>query len=188
MKVLVVGSLPPPERARSEKLRGAVARLLADGHTVEVVAAEPVGPAHRYLGAGGLPGGLQLLGIVPRFDSVVVQLQPGLPVRARARGFERALSIGVFALVLGRVREVELRLETLDDIPGGPGGPGFNRVWRRAERIVLGDDEQLAKFVAALGRRPPRASRSARLQRSPAPTTTAASASEPTCRSRTCSP
>jgi hypothetical protein len=153
MKVLVVGSLPPPERPRSERLRAAVAGLLAEGHTIEVVAVDPIATAHRYLAAGGVPACLQLLTIMPRFDAVVVQLQPGLPVRAKARGFERALSLGVFALALGRGGEVELRLDSLDDFPGGPGGPAAGRIWRRAGRIVLGDEEQLARFLAALGRR-----------------------------------
>ena len=74
--------------------------------------------------------------MVSGFDSVVVQLQPGLPVRARARRFERSLSLLVFSLVLRRARRVVIRLERLEDLPGGPGGQAAMRVWRAAERIV----------------------------------------------------
>jgi hypothetical protein len=151
--VLVVGSLPPPERARSVSLRAEVTALLADGHSVEVVAPDPLATAHRYLGAGGLPGCLQLWPMVGRFDSVLVQLQSGLPVRARAGRFERAVSLTAFSLVLRRGAHVVVRLESLDDLPGGPGGSAALRVWRRAERIELGDEEQQAAFVAAVGRR-----------------------------------
>jgi hypothetical protein len=160
--VLVIGSLPPPQRTRSLALRAEVVSLLAAGDTVEVVAPDPVATAHRYLAAGGIPGCLQLARTVSGFDSVVVQLQSGLPVRARAKPFERTLSLLVFSLVLRRARRVVVRLERLEDLPGGPAGQAAMRVWRAAERIELGDEEQLARFVAELGRRADRLSLSSR--------------------------
>ncbi len=51
--------------------------MLAEGHTVEVVAPDPVATAHRYLSVRGIPGCLQLATMVSGFDSVVVQLQAG---------------------------------------------------------------------------------------------------------------
>jgi len=87
-----------------------------------------------------------------RFDLVLVQLQPGLPVRARAGRFERIVSLIAFSFVLGRGAQVVIRLESLDDLPGGPGGSAALRVWRRADRIVLGSEEQRAAFLGAVGR------------------------------------
>jgi len=58
--------------------------------------------------------------MVPGFDSVVVQLHPGLPVRERAGRLERELSLVALSLALRRARRVVLRLERLDDLPGGP--------------------------------------------------------------------
>ena len=81
MKVLVVGSLPPPSCAPAEALRELVVGLLAEGHSVEVVALDPVATAHRYIVKGGITGCLRLARMVPSFDSVIVQVQPGLPVR-----------------------------------------------------------------------------------------------------------
>jgi hypothetical protein len=96
MRVLVVGSLPPPERARAEALRTEVVSLLAEGHMVEIVAPDPVATAHRYMTTPGIPGCVRLATMLSGFDSVVVQLQPGLPVRARAGRCERALSLVAF--------------------------------------------------------------------------------------------
>ena len=152
MKVLVVGSLPPPERARSEALRAEVVSLLADGDTVEIVAPDPVATAHRYLTAGGLPACIQVATMVSGFDSVIVQLQPGLPVRARAGRLERSLCLFAFALALRRAHRVEIRLERLEDLPGGPGGRAALRLWRAAERVVTEDEEQRARFLDEVGR------------------------------------
>lgn len=151
MRVLVVGSLPPPESTRATALRSEVTRLLADGHQVEVVAADPVATAHRYLGAGGLAGCLRLAPIVARFDLVVVQLEPGLPVRAKAGRAERELSIVALSLVLRRAREVIIRLERLDDLPGGPSGRGAIQLWRSVDRVVLGSEDERGKFLSVVG-------------------------------------
>jgi hypothetical protein len=132
-------------------LRSEVARLLAEGHQVEVVAADPVATAHRYLGGGGLAGCVRLAPMVPRFDSVVVQLEPGLPVRVGAGRAERELSLAALSLVLRRAREVVVRLERLDDLPGGPSGRGAMRLWRSADRIVVGSSDERVKILAALG-------------------------------------
>ncbi|MGA3216408.1 MAG: hypothetical protein ABSD97_12060 [Acidimicrobiales bacterium] len=153
MKVLVVGSLPPPERARAEALRVEVAGLLAEGHTVEVVAPDPIATAHRYLSARGVPGCIQLAAMVSGFDLVVVQLQAGLPVRVRAGRFERTVSLYVFSFAMRRARHVVLRLESAEDLPGGPGGRAAFSVWRGAERIVIGGEDERAEFLAAVGKR-----------------------------------
>ncbi len=151
MRVLVVGSLPPPECARAEALRAEVVALLAEGHTVEVIAPDPVATAHRYMTTRGIPGCLWLATLVSGFDSVVVQLQPGLPVRERAGRLERELSLVALSFALRRGRQVAIRLERPDDLPGGPGGRAALLLWRRAERIVVGSDDQRTAFVAAVG-------------------------------------
>ena len=151
MRILVVGSLPPPECARAESLRAEVVGLLAEGHTVEVVATDPVATAHRYITPGGIPACVRLWPMVSGFDSIVVQLQPGLPVRERAGRLERDLSLIALSLALRRGRHVVIRLEHLDDLPGGPGGRGALLLWRSADRIVVGTEDQLAALVAAVG-------------------------------------
>jgi|GEM_PF-628104 hypothetical protein len=152
VRILVVGSLPPSESARAEALRVEVVGLLAEGHTVEVVALDPVATAHRYLTMGGIPGCVRVATLVSGFDSVVVQLQPGLPVRERAGSLERNLSLVALSFALRRGRQVVIRLERLDDLPGGAGGRAALFLWRSAERIVVGGDDQRAAFFAAVGR------------------------------------
>ena len=132
MRVLVVGSLPPPESARAGALLTEVVGLLAQGHTVEVVAPDPVATAHRYISASGIPACARLWTMVSGFDSVVIQLQPGLPVRERAGRLERELALVVLSLVLRRGRHVVIRLESLADLPGGPAGRGALLLWRSA--------------------------------------------------------
>jgi hypothetical protein len=149
MRVLVVGSLPPPDSVRAGALRDEVVRLLAEGHTVEVVAPDPVATAHRYMSARGIPACVRLWTMVSAFDSVVVQLQPGLPVRERAGRLERELSLMALSLVLRRARHVVVRLESLDDLPGGATGRGALLLWRSADRIVVGSDSERAALVAA---------------------------------------
>ena len=152
MRILVVGSLPPSESARAEALRVEVVGLLAEGHTVEVVALDPVATAHRYLTMGGIPGCVRIATMVSGFDSVVVQLQPGLPVRVRASRLERALSLIALSFALRRGRQVVIRLERPEDLPGGPSGRAALRVWRRADRIVVGGEDQRAEFIAEVGK------------------------------------
>ena len=134
MRVLVVGSLPPPEGERAKALRSEVVRLLAEGHSVEVVAPNPAAAAHRYLLPVGLAGCLRLATMVGRYDAVVVQVEPGLPARPQAGRLEQAASLAAFSLALRHGRDVVLRLERVLDLPGGPGGRAALRVWR--ERVA----------------------------------------------------
>jgi len=151
MRVLVVGSLPPPDGDRARALRDEVTRLLADGNRVEVVALDPVATAHRYLGPGGIVGCLRLATMVKGYDSVVVQLEPGLPVRASAGRAERALSLLAFSFALARARDTVVRLDCLDDIPGGLGGRAAMRAWRNASEIVVRGELERAGFVSSVG-------------------------------------
>jgi hypothetical protein len=152
MRVLVVGSLPPPDGDRARALRSEVARLLGEGHTVEVVAPNPLATAHRYLGPAGIVGCIRLATMAGGYDAVVVQVEPGLPVRARAGRLERALSWFSFSFALRRAHNVEIRLECEADLPGGPGGRAALQAWRSADRIVVGGEDQRSGFLLAVGR------------------------------------
>lgn len=150
MRVLVVGSLPPPYNPRSRALLAEAVELLKEAHSVEVVALDPVATAHRYLGLSGLPGALQLLRMARGFDSVVVQLQPGLPVRERAGELERSLSLRTLALVTRRADKASIRIESLEDVPGGLRGRSALRLWRSAE-IRTADAALRDRFLQVLG-------------------------------------
>ena len=151
MRVLVVGSLPPPEGDRSRALRTEVVRLLGEGHSVEVIAPNPVATAHRYLTPAGALGCLRLATMVGGYDTVVVQLEPGLPVRPRAGRLERALSLAAFSLALRRASDSVVRLQHVLDLPGGPGGRAARQVWQNAGRIEVAALDQRAAFILAAG-------------------------------------
>ena len=65
---------------------------------------------------------------------------------------ERSLCLFAFARALRRAHRGEIRLERLEDLPGGPGGRAALRLWRAAERVVTEDEEQRARFLDEVGR------------------------------------
>ena len=89
--------------------------------------------------------------MVGGYDAVVVQVEPGLPVRARAGRLERALSWLAFSFALRRAHDVVIRLEREADLPGGPGGRAALQAWRSADRIVVGGEDQRSGFLLAMG-------------------------------------
>ena len=150
MRILVAGSLPPPAHGHRAALLEEVAQLRAGGHAVEVLSLDPLAAAHRYMRAPGLPAALEVALAGRRFDSVVVQLEPGLPVRTGALRAERAAALLALAAALRRLPEVTLRWDRPDDLPGGPGGRAGRALWGTASRIDLGpavDADQLAALL-----------------------------------------
>jgi len=127
-----------------------VAQLRTGGHEVEVLSLDPLAAAHRYMTAPGLPAALEVALAGARFDSVVVQLEPGLPVRIGARRPERAVALLALAVALRRLDEVTIRWDRPDDLPGGPGGRPGRALWATARRIDLGpavDADELAALL-----------------------------------------
>lgn len=153
MRVLVVGSLPPPVDERAKSLLRAVADLADGGDVVETAALSPVAAAHRYLGAPGLVACARVARLAPRYDAVVVQFEPGLPVRKTAGQLERAACLLALFVALRRAHVLTLRLHGADDLPGGAGGRAAELLWRRADRVVAGS-EVVAALLGATGVEP----------------------------------
>jgi hypothetical protein len=83
-------------------------------------------------------------------DAVVVQLEPGLPVRHGAGRLERTAALmGLGAALRGR--QVTIRLHHRDDLPGGPGGRAANALWKIASAIEVGDETLRAELAPVLG-------------------------------------
>lgn len=152
MKVLVIGSLPPPVNDRSNSLLAEVLRYRAEGATVEVMSPTQASVAHRYLELSGPPSGVEIALAARGADVVVVQLQPGFPLEQFPGRASRAIGVGSLAAALRAVRgEVVLRLHSIHDFPLGLGGRAAEMLWARAGRIEAGDQETLAALRAALG-------------------------------------
>lgn len=156
MRVLAVGSVPPPRAEHRQALLEAVLDLRAAGHEVQVLSLDPVSAAHRFLVGPGLPAAVEVGLLARSADAIVLQLEPGLPVRRGAGRLERSLALLTLAAMLRRHGEVTVRLHRLDDLPGGPGGRAAAQLWKVASRLEVGDSavaEQLAVLMPDLAGR-----------------------------------
>jgi hypothetical protein len=151
MRILVVGSVPPPLRGHRASLLADVLRLRGESHDVEIVSLDPLAAAHRYLAAPGVVAVLEIGLLTRRSDAVIVQLEPGLPVRRAARRGERAVVLLALAAILRRRPDVTLRLHAPDNLPGGPGGRAGMALWQAAGRIEVGDETMRAELAGLLG-------------------------------------
>jgi len=150
MKVLVVGSVPPPGGGRRDALLHEVLRLQGEGHEVEIVSLDPLAASHRYLAAPGVPAAVEVGFLARRADAMVLQIEPGLPVRDGAGRAERAASLMAMTRAL-RGRHATLRLVHSDDLPGGMGGRPAIEMWTAAAGIEVGDESLRADLAAILG-------------------------------------
>ncbi len=154
MRILVVGTLPPPRSPRSASLLAYVDKLVGAGDEVEVV---PVGVGPTGPRSGGLSGraGLDVLLAVLRrargTDRLVIQVEPALAGSLDAGRLRRAASLAALAGAVGRWDDVEIRLESFDDLPGGVGGRAAAALWGRATRVVVPTAEQREALHAQAG-------------------------------------
>jgi hypothetical protein len=151
VKILLVGSVPPPLLGHRKALLGEALRLRQDGHDVEIVSLDPLSAAHRYLVGPGVPAAVELGLLARRADAVVVQLEHGLPVRRSAGRVERMVALLSLAAALRGGENVTVRLQHPDDLPGGYGGRAALELWKAATRIEVGDEAMQAGLVDILG-------------------------------------
>jgi hypothetical protein len=151
MKVLVIGSVPPPTGGHRAALLAEVLRLRRQGHDTEIVALDHLATAHRYLAGPGLIAVGEIALLARRADAVIVQLEAGLPVRRSAGRGERALALTALAAVLRRCPDVTLRMQNRDDMTRGLGGRPATELWKVARRIEVGDEAMRVELAALLG-------------------------------------
>lgn len=151
MKVLVVGSVPPPICGHRKALLAEVLRLANQGHDVEIVSLDPLSVAHRYVARSGVPAALEVASLARKADLVVLQIEPGLPVRHGAGRGERLVALLLLAAGLRLARDVTLRLQHADDLNGGPGGRAAIQLWKAADHIEVGDEALRTDLAAVLG-------------------------------------
>ncbi len=151
MRVLAVGSVPPPAGGHRDSLLLEVLRRREAGDVVEVASVDPSSAAHRFLSSPGIAAVIEVALLARRFESVIVQLEPGMPVRHGAGRSERAVALLGLAGALRHCGDVKIRVEHLDDLPGGPGGRAALELWKTAHVIEVPDEGMRSSLLEALG-------------------------------------
>ena len=154
MRVLVVGSLPAARARPRRGVAGRGRRPARRGPHGRGRRADPIATAHRYLSARGLPGCLQLAAMVQASTRSSSSSSPDCRCGPDA-GQVRAHRLALSAVLVRPAPGSRCRRPPRDreDLPGGPGGRAAFSVWRRADRIVIGGEDERAEFLAAVGKR-----------------------------------
>jgi hypothetical protein len=142
VKVLVVGSLPPPASERARSLLAEVVRLRSRGDELTVLSPTENTVAHRHIEIGGPAAAIEVALAARAADQVVVQIEPGFLFNKDATRSRRTLGLGALATALRSAKKpVVLRLHSTDDLAGGPGGRAAEALWALATTIEVGDEE-----------------------------------------------
>ncbi|HVC25127.1 MAG TPA: hypothetical protein VND23_05165 [Acidimicrobiales bacterium] len=151
MKVLVVGTLPPPGGPSAKRLANLAAALVADGHVVETLSPDPRSASHSYLPLAGPMLAARVALRARRFDAIVLNLEPGLPLASAAGRLTRAVTLASLGEAMRGYTQVTIRLPNPIPIPGGVGGRASRALWERATSVVLEHPDDLDRMLAAPG-------------------------------------
>jgi hypothetical protein len=152
VKVLVIGSIPPPFTPRALALLDRVLAERAVGHEVQILSPTPFSVAHRYLELSGVGSSVEIGLAVRRAERVIVQLAPGFPLGAGDGRARRAAGLGALAAALRQARgEVVIRLRSADDVAHGLGGRPALALWQVATHIEVASQVVAGQLAAVLG-------------------------------------
>ena len=142
VRILVVGSYPPPAHGEANRTVATVHRLGAQGDDVEVLSRR--GSAAQYRGQISGPLGALLVWWRGRhYDAVVVQIESGWPAARLARP-SRAVSTDVvdclsWGLALRAVRSVTMVVPDTDVVPRSVGGRSGRFLWTAADHLLVAE-------------------------------------------------
>ncbi|MGA8295821.1 MAG: hypothetical protein WB770_02140 [Acidimicrobiales bacterium] len=151
MRVLVVGTLPPPGGEAARALADAANELRDEGHDVELMSPDFRSAAHRHARLDGPLLAAWLAYLSPRFDAVVVRFEPGFPLRPHASRALRAATLYALGAALGRFDHVTIRFDGGPSIPRGLGGRAMGNVWAATSKVVVASEDKRAELIAASG-------------------------------------
>jgi hypothetical protein len=151
MKILVVGTLPPPGGEAARALADAANVLRDEGHDVELLSPDFRSAAHRHARLDGPLLAAWLMYLAPRFDAVVLRFEPGFPLRPHASRAMRATTLYALGSALQRYGDVTIRFDGGPSIPLGLGGRAMGQVWEATTRIVVASEDKRAELIAASG-------------------------------------
>lgn len=151
MKVLVVGTLPPPGGDSARALADAANALRDEGHEVEMMSPDFRSAAHRHAHLDGPLLAAWLAYLSPRFDAVLLRFEPGFPLRPHSSRAVRAATLYSLGAALKRYSDVTVRFDGGPSIPRGLGGRAMAEVWAATTRIVVASEDKRAELIAASG-------------------------------------
>jgi hypothetical protein len=151
MKILVVGTLPPPGGDPARALADAANALRDEGHDVELMSPDFRSAAHRHARLDGPLLAAWLAFLSPRFDAVLLRFEPGFPLRPHASRALRAATLYALGAALQRYGDVTVRFDGGPSIPRGLGGRAMGQVWAATTRIVVASEDKRAELIAASG-------------------------------------
>ena len=149
MRVLVVGSYPPPAHGESHRTVATVHRLGAQGDQVDVLSRP--GSAAQLRGPIAGPAGALLTWWRGRhYDAVVVQVESGAPLRytdGRRARFHRVVDCLTWGLALRAVHEVTLVVPDTDVVPRSVGGRTGRFLWTAADHLLVANERGRRRLV-----------------------------------------
>jgi hypothetical protein len=151
LRVLVVGTTPPPGGDSAIALAGEVNRLRALGDDVEVLSPDARSAAHLHGRLSTLALPLRLLRLAPRYDALVLRIAMEMPLGERTGRLVRAATLTALGVATGRYGTVTLRLDSPIPIPGGVGGRATARLWRSASQLVVATEADRRQLLRAPG-------------------------------------
>ena len=149
MRVLVIGSYPPPAHGEANRTVATVHRLGAQGDDVEVLSRR--GSAAQLRGQiSGPIGALLVWWHGRRYDAVVVQIESGAPLRVshgrRAR-VDRLVDCVSWGLALRAVRSVTMVVPDTDVVPRSVGGRSGRFLWTAADHLLVSNERGRRRLV-----------------------------------------
>ena len=141
MKVLLVGTLPPPGGVDARRFAREAARRSALGDSVETLSGDPLSVSHRTATLRGRHLARELRARSGEFDAVELRVEAGLGLTPR--------SVGNLIAALRRYQHVTLFLDSPVPFNSSEEAVLF-RLWSSADTVV-GANEADAGSIASLG-------------------------------------
>jgi hypothetical protein len=149
VRVLVIGSYPPPPCREARRTVAAVHRFGARGDDVDVLSTP--GSAAQFRGpVAGPRGAWETWRLGRRYDAVVVHVERDAPLRTihgrRAR-LDRVVDCFSWGFALRRLRNVTLVVEDTDVVHRSIGGRTGRYLWTAARAIQAGSEHARRRLI-----------------------------------------
>jgi hypothetical protein len=149
VRVLVVGSYPPPAHAEASRTVATVHRLGAQGDDVDVLSRR--GSAAPLRGPiAGPAGALLTWWHGRRYDAVVVHVESGAPLRlshGRRARIDRLVDCLCWGLALRAARDVTMVVPDTDVVPRSVGGRSGRFLWTAADHLLVTSERGRRRLV-----------------------------------------